>query len=202
MQDWRALPEVLRDLDVNLAPLEPLGRFNEAKSAIKWLEAALVGTPTVASPTGPYRAAIDPGRTGLLAGTAEEWTLAIDQLLRDPLARRRMGDAAHREALVTLSPALQGRRYLGILVAAAAAGPADRATAFDGLVVEEAPRPMVLEPYGALGAKAVRRRREAQQRAEQARAVGRRVWASVRDDGLGDTARRAGRVLRRRLSRG
>ena len=39
MQPWRELPGLLRDLDVNLAPLEldlgEGGRFNEAKSAIK-----------------------------------------------------------------------------------------------------------------------------------------------------------------------
>ncbi len=34
-------------------PLAPGSRFNEAKSAIKWLEAALCATPTVASPTEP-----------------------------------------------------------------------------------------------------------------------------------------------------
>ena len=199
---WLDLPAVLRTVDVNLAPLTLDSDFNEAKSAIKWLEAALVGTPTVASPTGPYQAAIEPGRTGLLAGPTEEWTEAIDQLLSDPLARRRIGDAARREALLTLSPALQGRRYLEILRVAAAAGPTEPARTFDGLVVEEAPRPMVLEPYGDLGAKAMQRTRDAQQRVEQARAAGRRVRDSVRDDGLGGTARRAVRVVRRRLTRG
>ena len=43
---------LLRDLDVNLAPLEPGSRFNDAKSAIKWLEAALVGTPDHRQPVG------------------------------------------------------------------------------------------------------------------------------------------------------
>ena len=64
---WHELPELLRDLDVNLAPLEPGSRFNDAKSAIKWLEAALVATPTIASPSAPFVDAIDAGRTGWLA---------------------------------------------------------------------------------------------------------------------------------------
>ena len=80
---WTALPAVLRDLDVNLAPLTPGSRFNEAKSAIKWLEAALVGTPTVASPTEPFREAIEHGRNGLLATTPDDWVAAIDALLTD-----------------------------------------------------------------------------------------------------------------------
>ena len=67
LKPWTELPGVLRDLDINLAPLEPDKSFNEAKSAIKWLEAALTRTPTVASPTLPFREAIRHGSTGLLA---------------------------------------------------------------------------------------------------------------------------------------
>ncbi|MGZ4706168.1 MAG: glycosyltransferase, partial [Acidimicrobiales bacterium] len=65
---WLELPAVLRDLDVNLSPLAPGSRFNEAKSAIKWLEAALTATPTVASPTGPFRDAMTDPVRGELAG--------------------------------------------------------------------------------------------------------------------------------------
>ena len=52
---WTQLPAVIRQLDVNLAPLAPGSRFNEAKSAIKWLEAALCATPTIASPDPTLR---------------------------------------------------------------------------------------------------------------------------------------------------
>ena len=115
--DWRALPRLLRDLDVNLAPLTPGSIFNEAKSAIKWLEAALVATPTIASPTRPFREAIDDGRTGLLAETVEEWTDALDRLVGDELARRSMGEAARRAALVGWSPHVQAGRELSVLEA-------------------------------------------------------------------------------------
>jgi glycosyltransferase involved in cell wall biosynthesis len=112
---WLELPDRLRDLDVNLAPLEPGSRFNEAKSAIKWLEAALVATPTVASPTEPFRDAVEDGRTGLLAGSSAAWVDALDALLTDEPQRRRLGEAARQEALLRWSPHLQGRCYLQIL---------------------------------------------------------------------------------------
>jgi hypothetical protein len=115
--DWTDLPGVLRDLDVNLAPLEPGSRFNEAKSAIKWLEAALVETVTVASPTEPFLDAIDPGRTGAVAGALDEWVAAVDALLVDPADAARMARMARREALLRWSPHLQGPRYLDILAA-------------------------------------------------------------------------------------
>ena len=69
LRPWHELPGVLRDVDINLAPLVPGTVFNDAKSAIKWLEAALVGTPTVATSSEPFREPIDHGRTGLLVSS-------------------------------------------------------------------------------------------------------------------------------------
>ena len=63
------LPVELARLDVNLAPLEVGNPFCEAKSELKFFEAALVDVPTVASPTEPYRASIRHGETGFLADT-------------------------------------------------------------------------------------------------------------------------------------
>lgn len=116
---WHELPKLLRDVDVCLAPLTEDSLFNEAKSAIKWLEAALVETPVVASPTQPFREAVDHGRTGYLAGTSEEWAEAISTLLDDVAVRRRVGTQARREALLRWSPHLQGPVYLANLIAAA-----------------------------------------------------------------------------------
>ncbi|MDP1819356.1 MAG: glycosyltransferase [Acidimicrobiales bacterium] len=150
MVDWRALPEVLRDLDVNLAPLEPLGRFNEAKSAIKWLEAALCATPTIASPTQPFVECIDPGVNGFLADTPGEWAAALDGLLGDELLRARVGARARRDALLRWSPHRQGARYLEILRAtraAVAAGRPGRTSTFEPVVLDEPAVPSPLDPY-------------------------------------------------------
>jgi glycosyltransferase involved in cell wall biosynthesis len=116
---WSELPFALRSIDINLAPLEPGSRFNDAKSAIKWLEAALVDTPTVASPTEPFREAIRAWETGVLAGSPGEWVDAIDLLLRDERLRDSLARRARRDALLRWSPHLQGRRYLAILERAA-----------------------------------------------------------------------------------
>ena len=143
--EWTALPTVLRDLDINLAPLTPASRFNDAKSAIKWLEAALVETPTVASPTEPYRAAIVPDANGLLAASTDEWVAALDRLVTDAALRHRLGARARRDALLTLSPHLQGRAYLSILEDIT---PATRQSAWTDVVAPSEPyvdRP--IEPY-------------------------------------------------------
>lgn len=116
---WYDLPTVLRDTDICVAPLTPNGPFNEAKSAIKWLEAALVATPTIASPTQPFQDAIEHGRTGILASTPEEWEAAFTRLLDSEFERSRIGSQARRDALLGYSPAIQGRLYLSILTTAA-----------------------------------------------------------------------------------
>jgi hypothetical protein len=115
MVPWYELPRLLRDVDVNLAPLVPGSVFNESKSAIKWLEAALVGTPTIAMPTQPFAEVIQHGRTGLLATTQDEWAEGLHRLLDDDLERTRIGNQAGRHALLTLSPHRQAAVYQSIL---------------------------------------------------------------------------------------
>lgn len=69
--DWQELPALISEVDINLAPLTT-NIFNEAKSEIKWLEAALVKTPTVASDIGAFRDIIKNDITGFLCKD-NEW---------------------------------------------------------------------------------------------------------------------------------
>jgi glycosyltransferase involved in cell wall biosynthesis len=98
------LPDELARFDINLAPLEVGNVFCEAKSELKFFEAALAGVPTVASPTGPYRRAIRDGDTGLLADSAAAWEAAIGRLIGDAALRRRMAQAAYHDALRLFGP--------------------------------------------------------------------------------------------------
>ncbi|MBR5950453.1 MAG: glycosyltransferase [Actinomycetaceae bacterium] len=112
---WHELPVSLHNLDVCLAPLTADSIFNEAKSAIKWLESALALTPTVAYPSQPFAEAIEHGVTGMLASTTDEWYEAISTLLDNEPLRRAMARDAKASVLMELSPARQGTRYLHIL---------------------------------------------------------------------------------------
>jgi len=150
-QPWYRLPEIIRNLDVNLAPLELGSSFNEAKSAIKWSEAGLVCTPTIASPTQPFREAIEHNVNGLLAETVEDWQQCLARLLNAADERRRVGGHARRDALLQLSPWAQGPRYLEILDWAtqlASDGKKKAAHAVTTPFVHEEPeRYYLLEPY-------------------------------------------------------
>jgi glycosyltransferase involved in cell wall biosynthesis len=145
---WTELPSVLRDLDVNLAPLAPGGRFNQGKSAIKWLEAAIVGTPTVASPTQPFKEVIVHGENGMLAETDDEWYSALDFLVGNPAQRRAFGDRSRRRALLDLAPAIQAERYLDVLRAVKSNPvPPSRTQTWREVMDDEPSAPFELDQY-------------------------------------------------------
>jgi glycosyltransferase involved in cell wall biosynthesis len=98
------LPDELARFDINLAPLEVGNPFCEAKSELKYYEAALVDVCTVASPTGPYRRAIDAGRTGFLAADDTAWYEALRRLVDDPALRGKVAHAAYHDTLWTFGP--------------------------------------------------------------------------------------------------
>ena len=96
--------------DVNLCPLEEGARFCEAKSELKFFEAALSMTPTIASPTTPYRMCITHGKNGFLASSIEEWKASLEVLLESPATRRQIGLEAYHSVLWHFGP--ERRRWL------------------------------------------------------------------------------------------
>ena len=95
--DWDKLPSLISEVDINLAPLVD-SIFNRAKSEIKWIEAALVKVPTVASKIGAFSDAIVDGETGLLA-TDDQWFEKLEDLVLYPELRQKIADAAYRAVL-------------------------------------------------------------------------------------------------------
>ena len=93
--DYKKLPFELRKADIILAPLQDYF-FNTAKSEIKWLEAALVQRPVVASNVGSYAQNIDNGKTGILVdNTTDEWYKAIKRLTQDKSLRNKIAANAY-----------------------------------------------------------------------------------------------------------
>lgn len=95
--DWRELPWLISQMDINLAPLVD-SVFNRAKSEIKWLEAALVKVPTVASYLGSFEEMVSNDETGLLAQPSE-WYEKLEILIENPDKRQRIAEAAYRFVL-------------------------------------------------------------------------------------------------------
>jgi glycosyltransferase involved in cell wall biosynthesis len=83
--------------DAAIAPLTDTP-FNRAKSALKFMELAACGLPTVASRVSPYLSTIREEEDGLLADDVESWITQLKRLLHDPALRQRLGSAARRRA--------------------------------------------------------------------------------------------------------
>ncbi|MBQ6127982.1 glycosyltransferase [Candidatus Saccharibacteria bacterium] len=91
--DFLTLQKLVSSVDVNIAPLAD-NVFTNCKSELKFFEAALVKTPTIASPTYAFSHSIKHGKTGLLCQPGE-WTEAILRIYNEPKFAKSLAENAH-----------------------------------------------------------------------------------------------------------
>ncbi len=96
MQDFINLQRVIGDVEVNLVPLQN-NEFTNCKSELKYFEAGLVGTVSIASPTFTYANAIRDGDNGFLA-KSYEWHDKINALVTDPVSLTALASRARLDS--------------------------------------------------------------------------------------------------------
>lgn len=84
---------------LNISPLEIGDDFCESKSAIKYYEAGLVQTPTLASATEVFRDAIDDGVNGYLAESGDDWYRKIKDAITDEEGLLRVANRAYDDVI-------------------------------------------------------------------------------------------------------
>lgn len=95
----KKLPELIASVDINLAPLEGENPFCQAKSAVKYWEAGIVGVPTVAAATPDFVRCIRQEENGFVATTEADWYEALTKLIRDAALRKKIGQVAREDVL-------------------------------------------------------------------------------------------------------
>jgi len=98
--DWMPLTEyrrVVAAFDIALATSAPL-QFNEAKSDVRVLEAALCGIPVVASET-TYGNTVRAAGCGFVAKTPQKWIKYLGRLITNSDLRREMGERGRKYVL-------------------------------------------------------------------------------------------------------
>jgi len=102
LHDWINLQRLIAEVEINIAPLQE-NLFTNCKSELKFFEAAIVGTWTLATPTMPFKRAIRSADMGRLT-RAEDWERALAEavtLVRCPARYAPLAEAnaaAVREA--------------------------------------------------------------------------------------------------------
>lgn len=95
--DYLELQKLMAGVDVSIAPLV-VNDFTNCKSELKFFEAAVVETVTVASPNYSFKQAIRDGENGFLA-EGGEWYDKIEYIYRDAKEMRNVVGQAKRDAL-------------------------------------------------------------------------------------------------------
>ena len=97
---WSADTEIteLQSARIGIAPM-PDDPWTRGKCALKVLQYMAAGLPVVSSDCGANAEVVEPGVTGLLAGSPAEWVQAVRQLLGDEELRRRMGEAGRQRVM-------------------------------------------------------------------------------------------------------
>jgi len=113
--DWRKLPEYLVQFDINLAPLSVDNPFAQSKSAIKFMEAALVRRPTIASGSVAFEEAICDGENGFIADNEGQWTEKLLHLVQEPGLRARMGEKAYQDIMASDHPMVRSQELFETL---------------------------------------------------------------------------------------
>ena len=100
LQDFVNLQGLIGEVEINVAPLQN-NIFTNCKSELKYFEAAVVGTLTIASPTYTFANSIVDGQNGYLA-CAHEWESKLDvaiNLLGTPKKYAEIAKCAHEQAI-------------------------------------------------------------------------------------------------------
>lgn len=80
--DYVNLQRIISSVDINLIPLIK-NTFTDCKSELKFFEAAIVGVPSVATPTATLQDAISHQRNGFLSN-AHQWQAVLQDVIASP----------------------------------------------------------------------------------------------------------------------
>lgn len=98
ISDASEYQRLLASADINLAPLTR-SVFNDCKSEIKWLEAAILGVPSLVSWSDMYSRTVTSGVDAFVARDAGEWTEMLETMIVNQPARSEMAHAARAKAI-------------------------------------------------------------------------------------------------------
>lgn len=113
---WTSEREVadLQTFDIGIYPL-PIDDWVLGKSGLKAIQYMAFGLPCVATEVGTTPMLITNGVNGMLVRTENDWLETLEQLVRDPELRRRLGVQARSDAIANYSLLSIAPKYYEVL---------------------------------------------------------------------------------------
>ncbi len=103
LTDFLTLQTLIGSADLNIVPLQT-NIFSNSKSELKYFEAAIVETPTMATPTYTFRAAIEDGVNGYLVD-AYDWEDRLELAVNGSLDLRGVAELGRADVQQQYAPA-------------------------------------------------------------------------------------------------
>jgi glycosyltransferase involved in cell wall biosynthesis len=85
--------------------------WSRGKCGLKVLQYQAAGLPVVANPVGSHNELVEPGVTGFLPATPDEWVSAVHTLAADAKLRKRMGRQARQRVATDYSVSAWGESF-------------------------------------------------------------------------------------------
>jgi L-malate glycosyltransferase len=104
----------LQTLDIGVYPL-PINEWVLGKSGLKAIQYMAFGLPCVATEVGTTPMLITDGVNGRLVRTENDWLDALEELVRYPELRRRLGIQARNDAVANYSLHAIAIKYNSVL---------------------------------------------------------------------------------------
>ncbi len=113
---WTAEHEVrdLQSFDIGVYPL-PIDDWVLGKSGLKAIQYMAFALPCVATDVGTTPLLIRNGENGMLVRSEDEWVDALEQLVREPDLRRKLGETARKNAVAKYSLDAIAGKYRSIV---------------------------------------------------------------------------------------
>lgn len=113
---WSRAEEVaqMQRLDIGVYPL-PDDDWVLGKAGLKVIQYMAFGLPSVSTAIGTATRQVTDGVDGFLVRGEEQWLATLERLCREPALRRRIGEAARREAVARYSQGATAGRYRAVL---------------------------------------------------------------------------------------
>jgi len=108
------LPDVMSDVDIFVAPLQPTP-LNIGKSVIRIAMAMAMGLPVIVSPLSEYQHFIKNDVNGLFAKNEKEWISNLRLLIQDDDLRKRIGKEGRKSVEKEASLEVCGKKLLEII---------------------------------------------------------------------------------------